>query len=109
LLQTSIKYGINTVQHNPIIHINEGEKINNKLETGTIHFSAISRLVHILISNAAAVNEAHYIGMEMIQGILQLWHNTHSDKGQPPNSLSPSPLFCPFHTQWNSQNSVQPW
>jgi hypothetical protein len=97
------------MQHNPIIHINDGEKIDNNLETGAIHFSAISHLVHILISNAAAVNEAHYIGLEMIQRILQLWQNTLSDRGQPPKSLSPSPLFCPYHTQWNSQNAVQPW
>ena len=97
------------MQHNPIIHINEGEEIDNNLETGAIHFSAISHLVHILIFNAAAVNEAHYIGLEMIQGILQLWQNTHSKRGQPPNSLSPSPLFCPCHTQWNSPNAVQPW
>lgn len=63
--------------------------MDNNLEKGAIHFSAISRLVHILISNAAAVNEAHYIGMEMIQGILQLWQNAHSDKGQPPVTFTP--------------------
>jgi hypothetical protein len=97
------------IQHNPIIHINEGLKIDNNLETGTIHFSAISHLVHILISTAAPVNEAHYTALEMIQRILRLWQNTHSDRGQPPNSLSLSPLFCLCHTQWNSPNAVQPW
>ena len=45
----------------------------------------------------------------MIEGVLQLWQNTHSGKGQAAHSLSHSTLFCPFQTQWNSQNYVQPW